>query len=78
MRFVVKLLLDLVTKTGFPALTFSIKLVGARCSVFGRAHRDSTIKFLLLQHFSVAFAVKCSSCFISVLNFDLYVCCFDA
>ena len=47
-------------------------------SVFGRARRGSNIGLLLLQRFSVGFAVEYSSCFISVFNFDLYVCCFHA
>ena len=59
-------------------LKLSITSVGARCSVFGLAHRDSTVGFLLLQRFNVGLVVGYSSCFISVLNFDLYVCCFDA
>ena len=45
-----------------------MNLVVARCSVFGRAHRGSTVGFLLLQHFSVGLAVEDSSCFISVSN----------
>ena len=47
------------------------KLVGTRCSVFGRAHRCSTVGFLLLQRFSVGLAVEYSSCFISV--FLIYI-----
>ena len=43
----------------------------------GSGLRSSTIEFLLLQHFSVGLAVEYSSCFISLLDFDLYVCCFD-
>ena len=39
--------------------------------------RGSTVGFLLLQRFSVSLAVEYSSCFISVMNLDLYVCCFD-
>ena len=58
-------------------LKLSIKFVGARCSVFGRAHRGPTVGFLLFQRFSVGLAIEYSSCFISVLNLDLYVCCFD-
>ena len=50
---------------------------GARCSVFVRAHRGSTVGFLMLQSFSVGFAVEYSSC-ISLLNLYLYVCCVDA
>ena len=38
----------------------------------------STVGFLLLQRFSKGLAVKYSSYFISALNLDLYVCCFDA
>ena len=49
----------------------SMKLTGAWWSVFGRAHRGSTVVFLLLQRFSVGFAVEYSSCFISVISFDL-------
>ena len=37
-----------------------------------------TIGFLLRQRLSVGLAVEYSSYFISVLNVDLYVCCFDA
>ena len=36
-----------------------LNLVGARCLVFGRAHRDSTVGFLLLQGFNVGLAVEC-------------------
>ena len=36
-------------------------------------HRRSTVGLLLLQCFSVGLAVGFSSCFISVLNLDLYV-----
>ena len=54
-------------------LKLSIKQVGARCSVFDRDQRGSTVGFLLLLVF-----VEYSSCFISVLNLDLYVFCFDA
>ena len=50
-------------------------MVGAWWAVFGRAHRGSNVG---LQCFSVGFTVEYSSCFISVLNFDLSVCCFDA
>ena len=50
------------------AKTLSIKLVGARCSVFGRAHWASSIRFLLLQRFSVGLIVE-----YSVLNLDLPV-----
>ena len=46
--------------------------------VFGQAHRGSTVGPLLLHRFSVGLAVEYSSCFISVLNMDLYVRCFDA
>ena len=56
----------------------SIKLVGTRYSVVDRANRGSTGGFLLLQRFSVRLAVEYSSCIITVLNPDLYVCCFDA
>ena len=59
-------------------LKLSIKLVVARYSVFGRVHRGSTVGFLLLQRFSVGLPVEYSSCFISVFNLDLYVCCVDA
>ena len=45
---------------------------------FGWAHRGSTVGFLLFQRFNVGLAVEYSFCFISVLNFDLYVYCFDA
>ena len=34
---------------------------------------DSTVGFLLLQRFSIGLAIEYSSCFISVLNLDLYV-----
>ena len=47
------------------SLKLSITSVGARCSVFGRAHRNSTVGFL---------SMLVLSCFISVL----YVYCFDA
>ena len=61
------------------ALTCSIQLVGARCSVFGRANWGSTVGYLLLQRFSKCLAVEFSSCFNSVLwDPDLYDCCFDA
>ena len=46
-------------------------------SVFYQAHRGSTFGFLMLQCFSVGHDVEYSSCVISVLNLDLYVCCFD-
>ena len=46
--------------------------------VFGRAHWRSTVGLLLLQHFSVGLVVEYSCCFISVLKFDLSICCFDA
>ena len=52
----------------------TFNLVGARCSVFVRAHRGSIVGFLLVQRFSVG--LEYWSCFISVLNLDLYVCCF--
>ena len=58
-------------------LISEIKIVGARCSVFGRANRRSAVGFLLLQRFSKCLAVEYSSCFISVLELDLYVCCLD-
>ena len=45
---------------------------------FGRSHRGSTVGFLLFKHFSVGLAVEYSSCFISVLNLDFYVSCFNA
>ena len=51
--------------------TLSMKLTGAWWSVFGRAHRGSTVGFRLLQRFSVGFAVEYSSCFISVISLDL-------
>ena len=44
----------------------------------GRAHWGSTAGLLLLQRVSVGLAVEYSSCFISVLNLDLYVCCVGA
>ena len=56
----------------------SIKLVWTRLSIFGRFHRGSTVAILLLQCFSKGLAVKYSSCFISMLDLDLYVCWFDA
>ena len=60
-------------------LKCSIQLVGARCSVFGRAQWGSTVGYLLLQRFIKGLAVEYSSCFNSVLlDLDLYVCCFDA
>ena len=40
-----------------PAYKLSTKLVGARFSVFGRAHRGSTVGYLLLQRFSKSLAV---------------------
>ena len=40
--------------------------------------RGSTVGFLLFQHFSGGYAIEYSSCFISVLNLDLYAYCFDA
>ena len=43
-----------------------------------RAQRGSFVGYQLLQRFSVSLAVEYSSCFISVLNLDLYLCCFDA
>ena len=43
-------------------------------SVFGQAHRGSTVGLLLLQFFSVGLAGEFSSCIITVLNLDLYVC----
>ena len=49
------------------ASKLSINLVRARCYVFGRAHRGSTVVFLLLQRFSVGLAVEYSSWFISVI-----------
>ena len=36
------------------------------------------VGFLLLWRFSVGLAAEYSSCFISVLNLDLYIYCFDA
>ena len=45
-------------------------------SVYSRVLRGSN-GFLLLQRFGVGLVVE-YSCFISVLNLDLYVCCFDA
>ena len=60
------------------SLKLSIKLVGTRSLVFGRVHQGSTVEFLLLQRFNVGLAVEYSSFFISVLNLDLYFCCFDA
>ena len=56
----------------------SIKLVGSQCSVFDQAHRCSTFVFLLVKRFSKSLAVEYPSCLISVLDLDLYVCCFDA
>ena len=53
-----------------PAKKLSIKLVGARCSIFGRPHRGSTVVFLLLQRYNVGLAVEYSSCFILVLHPD--------
>ena len=50
-----------------PAETCSIQLVGARCSVFGRAHWGSTVGYLLLKRFSKGLAIEFSSCFNSVL-----------
>ena len=32
----------------------------------------------MLQRFCVGLAVEYTSCFISVMNLDLYVCCFDS
>ena len=63
-----------------PAEKLSIKLVGTRCSVVGRANHGSAVGFLLLQRFEfiVGLVVEYSSCIITVLNLDLYVCCFDA
>ena len=55
-----------------------LTLMRLRCFVFGRAHRDSAVRFLLLQRFKKGLAVEYSSCFNSVLGLDLYVCCFDA
>ena len=46
--------------------------------VLSRALRGSTVEFLLLQRFSMGLAAEYPSCFISALNFDIYVCCFDA
>ena len=34
--------------------------------------------WILLQRFSVGLAVEYSSCFISIMDIDLYVCCFDS
>ena len=61
-----------------PCKKISFKLVGAWCSVFGRAHRGSTVGLLLPQRFNVGLAAKYSSCFSSELNIDLYVCCCGA
>ena len=47
----------------------STKLVGSRCSVFGRAHRVSTVGF------RKDIAVEYLSCFLSALNLDIYVYC---
>ena len=60
-----------------PAWNLSMKLVGARCSVFGRAHRGSTVGFLLLQRFSVGHAVGYSSCFVSVFLIYMLFWCID-
>ena len=57
------------------AYKLSIKLVGARSSVICRPHRGSSVWLVLLQRFSVGFALEYSSYFTSVLNLDLYVCC---
>ena len=56
--------------------SLSLQRCGARCPVFGLAHRGSTIGFPVLQRFSVGIAVEYSSCFMPVFNLDLYVCCF--
>ena len=53
-----------------PAKKLSSKLVGARCSIFGRPHRGSTVVFLLLQRYNVGLAIEYSSCFILVLHPD--------
>ena len=45
---------------------------------FGRSHRGLTAAFSLPQPFSVGLAVEYSSCGISVMNLDLYVCCFHS
>ena len=58
-------------------IKLSIKLAGAWCSVFGRAHRASTVGLPLLQHFRVGLTVEYSSCFILLMNLNLYVHCFD-
>ena len=44
------------------------------CNELGLPHRGTTLGLLLLQCFSVGLAVEYSSCFISLLNLDLYVC----
>ena len=49
--------------------------------VFGQAHRGSTVgraSVAAAFQCSVRHAVEYSSCFISVLNLDLYVYCFGA
>ena len=38
----------------------------------------ATLGFLLPQRFGVGLAVEYPSGFISVMNYDLYVCCFDS
>ena len=54
----------------------TFKLVGVSCSIFG-LHLDPTVGFMLLQRFCVGLAVEYSSCLISGLNLDLYVCCLN-
>ena len=43
-------------------IKLSIKLAGAWCSVFGWAHRGSTVGLRLLQRVRVGLALEYSSC----------------
>ena len=57
-------------------IKLSDKLAWAWWSVFGRAHRGSTIGLLLLQRFRVGLLL--STRFFSVMDLDSYVRCFDS
>ena len=56
-----------------PGLTLTIFMTG---SIFGRARRGFNCS--VAPAFQSWFAVEYSSCFISVMNLDLYVRCFDS
>ena len=58
-----------------PAENFQLSGLGVK--LWNWSGPPGTVGLLLPQRFRVGLAVEYSSCFILVLNLDLYVCCFD-